>query len=169
MSYRYGNRDVDRAVLIDQLTRHDRRYKHDYAGVEQTTDDLTTACMTLDLVTTGDELEWPSFEQVLVGDAELESEVEDTLQTLRERGLIERGGTRAARPTVRTGGLWHDNSLEADGGRAGRSKSDQRSVLRRGRSTRGIVQSGFRRVPSKNRPYRKKVRYPSKPLQMTHY
>ena len=83
---------MDRAVLIDQLTRHDRRYKHDYAGVEQTTDDLTTACMTLDLVTTGDELEWPSFEQVLVGDAELESEVEDTLQTLRERGLIERVG-----------------------------------------------------------------------------
>lgn len=79
-------------LLIDQLTRHDRRYKHDYAGVEQTTDDLATACMILDLVTTGDELEWPSFEQVLMGDAELESEVEDTLETLRERGLIERVG-----------------------------------------------------------------------------
>lgn len=36
-------------LLIDQLTRHDRRYKHDYAGVEQTTDDLATACGTTTL------------------------------------------------------------------------------------------------------------------------
>lgn len=27
-------------TIVDQVTAHDRRYKHDYGGVEQTTDDL---------------------------------------------------------------------------------------------------------------------------------
>jgi hypothetical protein len=77
-------------TIIDQLTTHDRRYTHDYGGVERTTDDLVAACAKLDLVTTGDEPERPSIDQFLARDAELEPEVEATLETLRERNLIER-------------------------------------------------------------------------------
>jgi len=81
-------------TIIDQLTTHDRRYKHDYGGVEQTTDDLVAACAKLDLITSGDELELPSLDQLFATDANLEPEVEATLQTLEERGLIERVGER---------------------------------------------------------------------------
>jgi len=81
-------------TIIDQLTTHDRRYKHDYGGVERTTDDLVAACAKLDLIATGDEPERPSIDQFLARDAELEPEVEATLETLRERNLIERVGER---------------------------------------------------------------------------
>lgn len=81
-------------TIIDQLTTHDRRYKHDYGGIEKTTDDLVAACTELDLIMTGDEPELPSLEQLLTADADLESEVESALQTLEERGLIERVGER---------------------------------------------------------------------------
>ena len=39
-------------LVIDQLTTHDRRYKHDYAGVEKTTDDLVAAYTQFDIITT---------------------------------------------------------------------------------------------------------------------
>ena len=81
-------------TIIDQLTTHDRRYKHDYGGVEQTTDDLVAACTELDLITSGDEPEFPSIEQFVAADADLEPEVETTLESLQERGLIERVGER---------------------------------------------------------------------------
>ena len=79
-------------TIIDQLTTHDRRYKHDYGGVEQTTDDLVAACTELDLITSGDEL--PSIEQFVAADADLEPEVETALESLEERDLIERVGER---------------------------------------------------------------------------
>jgi len=79
-------------TIIDQLTTHDRRYKHDYGGVEQTTDDLIAACTKLDLITTGDEPELPPIDQCLARDADLEPEVETALETLREKNLIERVG-----------------------------------------------------------------------------
>ncbi|MEF8783841.1 MAG: hypothetical protein V5A39_13020 [Haloarculaceae archaeon] len=81
-------------VIIDQLTTHDRRYKHDYGGVEQTTDDLVAACTKLDLITSVDGSELPSFDELLTSDADLEPEVEAALQTLQEKGLIERIGER---------------------------------------------------------------------------
>jgi hypothetical protein len=81
-------------TIIDQLTTHDRRYKHDYGGVEKTTDDLVAACTELDLITSGDEPELPSIEQFVAADADLEPEVEKTLESLEERGLIERVGER---------------------------------------------------------------------------
>ena len=79
-------------LVIDQLTTHDRRYKHDYAGVEKTTDDLVAAYTQFDIITTEGGSEWPPFEQFLSMDLESETEVEATLQTLTERGLIERVG-----------------------------------------------------------------------------
>lgn len=81
-------------LLIDQLTTHDRRYKHDYAGVEQTTDDLVAACTEFDIITTEGGPELPSLEQLLLRDADFDSEVEAALQTLQEWGLIERVGER---------------------------------------------------------------------------
>lgn len=81
-------------TIIDQLTTHDRRYKHDYGGVEKTTDDLVAACTELDLITSEDEPELPSIEQLFAADADLEPEVETTLESLEERGLIERVGER---------------------------------------------------------------------------
>ena len=81
-------------TIIDQLTTHDRRYKHDYGGVEQTTGDLVAACTELDLITSGDEPELPSIEQFFAADADLEPEVETTLESLEELGLIERVGER---------------------------------------------------------------------------
>ena len=81
-------------LIIDQLTTHDRRYKHDYGGVEKTTDDLVAACSQLDAITTEGGSEWPSLEQLLSMDAELEPEVEAALQTLQDRGLIECVGER---------------------------------------------------------------------------
>jgi hypothetical protein len=81
-------------LIIDQLTTHDRRYTHDYGGVEQTTDDLVAACTQLDAITTEGGSDWPSLEQLLSMDAEFESEVEAALQTLQERGLVERIGER---------------------------------------------------------------------------
>ncbi|AUX07815.1 hypothetical protein AArcSl_0160 [Halalkaliarchaeum desulfuricum] len=81
-------------LLIVQLTTHDRRYKHDYGGIEKTTDDLVAACTQLDAIMTEGGSEWPSLEQLLSMDAELEPEVEAALQTLQDRGLIERVGER---------------------------------------------------------------------------
>jgi hypothetical protein len=81
-------------LLIDQLTTHDRRYKHDYAGVEQTTDDLVAACTQLDTIMTEGGSEWPPLEQLLSMDTELEPEVKAALQTLQELGLVERVGER---------------------------------------------------------------------------
>lgn len=81
-------------TIIDQLTTHDRRYKHDYGGVEKTTDELVAACTTLDAIMTTDETALPSIEQMLTADADLEPEVETALHTLQERGLIERVGER---------------------------------------------------------------------------
>jgi hypothetical protein len=79
-------------TIIDQLTTHDRRYKHDYGGVEKTTDDLVAACTELDLSTSGDEPGFPSIEQFVAADADLEPEVETTLEILEERGLTEHVG-----------------------------------------------------------------------------
>lgn len=79
-------------TIIDQLTTHDRRYKHDYGDVERTTDDLIAACTKLDLIRTGDEPELPPIDQFLARDADLEPEVETALETLREKNLIERIG-----------------------------------------------------------------------------
>ena len=81
-------------TIIDQLTTHDRRYKHDYGGVEQTTDDLVAACTKLDLIMSGDGSELPSIEQGLTAEEEREPEVEAALESLEERGLIERVGER---------------------------------------------------------------------------
>jgi len=79
-------------TIIDQLTTHDRRYKHDYGGVEKTTDDLGAACAKLALITSGDEPGLPSIEQLFSAEAERESEIETTLESLEEQGLIERVG-----------------------------------------------------------------------------
>ncbi|MFC4247655.1 hypothetical protein ACFOZ7_11845 [Natribaculum luteum] len=81
-------------TIIDQLTTHDRRYKHDYGGVEKTTDDLVAACVKHDLITSEDEPELPSLDQFFAADVDLEPAVESALQTLVERGLIERVGER---------------------------------------------------------------------------
>lgn len=81
-------------LLIDQLTTHDRRYKHDYAGIEQTTDDLVAACTQLNAIMTEGGSDWPLLEQLLSKDTEFEPEVEAALQTLQDRGLIERIGER---------------------------------------------------------------------------
>lgn len=81
-------------LIIDQLTTHDKRYKHDYGGVEQTPDDLVAACTQLDAIMAEGGPEWPSLEELLSKDVEFEPEVEAALQTLQERGLIERIGER---------------------------------------------------------------------------
>jgi hypothetical protein len=81
-------------LILDQLTTHDRRYKHDYGGVEQTTDDLVAACTQLDMLTTDGDAESPSLEQLLSMDAAFEPEVETALETLQDRGLVERVGER---------------------------------------------------------------------------
>lgn len=81
-------------AIVNQLTSHDRRYKHDYGGVEKTTDELVADCTELDTITAESEPEFPSIEQLLTAEADLEPEVETTLQTLQERGLIERVGER---------------------------------------------------------------------------
>lgn len=81
-------------TIIDQLTTHDRRYKHDYGGVETTTDDLVAACTKLDLIIQNERTELPSIDQFLARDADLEPEVETALQTLQEERLIECVGER---------------------------------------------------------------------------
>jgi len=81
-------------LLIDQLTTHDRRYKHDYAGVEKTTDDFVVACTQLDAITTEGGSEEPPLEELLSMDSEFGPEVETALQTLQERGLVECVGER---------------------------------------------------------------------------
>jgi hypothetical protein len=81
-------------VIIDQLTTHDRRYKHDYCDVERTTDDLVAACTQLDALMAEGGSEWPSLEELLSRDADFESEVEATLQTLQEQGMVEHVGER---------------------------------------------------------------------------
>jgi len=81
-------------TIIDQLTTHDRRYKHDYGGIEKTTDDLVAACANLDLIMSEDGSELPALDQLFTADTDLEPDVERALQTLEERGLIERSGER---------------------------------------------------------------------------
>jgi hypothetical protein len=81
-------------TIIDQLTTHDRRYKHDYGDVEKTTDDLVAACAKLDTITAEGRTELPSIEQLLTAEADIEPEVETVLQTLQERGLIDCVGER---------------------------------------------------------------------------
>ena len=84
---------IERAI-VNQLTSHDRRYKHDYGSIEKTTDELVADCTELDTITAESEPELPSIEQLLTAEADLEPEVETTLQTLQERGLIECVGER---------------------------------------------------------------------------
>jgi capsule polysaccharide export protein KpsE/RkpR len=81
-------------TIVDQLTIHDRRYKHDYGGVEKTTDELVVDCTKLDAITAESGPKLPSIEQLLTAEANLEPEVETTLQTLQEHDLIERVGER---------------------------------------------------------------------------
>jgi len=81
-------------TIIDQLTTHDRRYKHDYGGIEKTTGDLVAACANLDLIMSEDGSELPALDQLFTADTDLEPDVERALQTLEERGLIERSGER---------------------------------------------------------------------------
>jgi hypothetical protein len=81
-------------TIIDQLTIHDRRYKHDYGGVEKTTDELVADCTELDAITAESGPKLPSIEQLLTAEADLEPEVEAALHTLQERGLIKRIGER---------------------------------------------------------------------------
>ena len=84
---------IERAI-VNQLTSHDKRYKHDYGGIEKTTDELVADCTELDTITAESESELPPIEQLLTAEADLEPEVETTLQTLQERGLIECVGER---------------------------------------------------------------------------
>lgn len=81
-------------LLVNQLTTYDRRYKHDFAGVEKTSDDLIVASTQLDAITTEDGAAWPPLEDLLTLDSDLECEVEASLQTLEDRGLLERVGER---------------------------------------------------------------------------
>lgn len=84
---------IERAI-VNQLTSHDRRYKHDYGDIEKTTDELVADCTELDTITAESEPELPSIEQLLTAEADLEPEVESVLETLQERGLIECVGER---------------------------------------------------------------------------
>jgi hypothetical protein len=84
-------------LIVNQLTTHDRRYKHDYGGVEQTTDDLVAACAQLDAILTEDRGDVPSLEQLLSMEAAFESDVESALGTLQKKSLIERAGERERR------------------------------------------------------------------------
>lgn len=81
-------------LLLNQLTTHDRRYKHDYAGVEKTTDDLVAACTHFDTVIADGTFDRSSLEQLLSTDTAFEPEVEVTLDSLQDRGLIECVGER---------------------------------------------------------------------------
>jgi hypothetical protein len=114
---------IERAI-IGQLTTHDKRYKHDYGGVEKTTDDLVAACTKLDLITSDDKTELPSVEQFLARDADLEPEVETVLETLQEKNLIERIGERERlgppfeRGDYRTTALWEPTVEERAEARA---------------------------------------------------
>lgn len=91
-------------VLIDQLTTHDKRYKHDYAAVEKTTDELVAACTQLDALTAAGGFEDISFEQLLSQDVAFEAEVETALQALEQRDLIECVGEQRRRgPPLESG------------------------------------------------------------------
>lgn len=81
-------------LLIDQLTTHDERYKHDYGDVERTTDELVGACMRLDSVLTTAESEPSSIEEFLSAEEKYDSWVNDALQSLQNRELVERVGER---------------------------------------------------------------------------
>lgn len=81
-------------LLIDQLSTRDHRYKHEYAGVERSTDELIAACIRLETLTSEGEASLQSLEQLLARDAEIEPEVVEALRTLQEIGLVERVGER---------------------------------------------------------------------------
>jgi hypothetical protein len=84
-------------LIVNQVTVHDRRYKHDYGGVEQTTDDLVAACAQPDIIMTKGRNELPSLGQLLSMEATFESDVESALGTLQKKSLVERAGERERR------------------------------------------------------------------------
>lgn len=91
-------------VLIDQLTTHDKRYKHDYAGVKQTTDELVAACTQLDALTAAGGFEDLPLEQLLSQDTAFEAEVETALQALDDQDLVECVGEQQRRgPPLESG------------------------------------------------------------------
>lgn len=81
-------------LLIDQLTTHDERYTHDYGEVDRPTDELVGACMRLDSVQITAESESSSIEEFHSVEEKYDSWVNDALQSLQNRGSVERVGER---------------------------------------------------------------------------
>lgn len=73
-------------TIIQELSFHDERYKHDYGGREGSTETLIADCAHLkDLTSDGPML---MFENLAQQHAEIEDDVEEAAQRLHRKGLL---------------------------------------------------------------------------------
>jgi hypothetical protein len=77
-------------TIIQRLSTHDRRYKHDYGGLEADTDELVMACGYLKSLDEDDAR--PGMMETLQHEEEIEEDVEDAIETLRDMGLLTKAG-----------------------------------------------------------------------------
>lgn len=74
-------------VIIQQLSHHDRQYKHDYRSGKDSTAGFVVDCGYLETMMIGDDIH-PSFEQSFDVEETLEPDVRDALKTLHQQELI---------------------------------------------------------------------------------
>lgn len=80
---------IERTIL-QRLSTHDRRYKHDYGGVEADTSELVMTCASLKSL---DEDDGRSrMMETLQHEEEIEEDVEDAIETLRDRDFLTKAG-----------------------------------------------------------------------------
>jgi len=80
---------IERAI-IQRLSTHDRRYKHDYGGLEADTEELVMECSYLKALD-GDGTR-PGMMQNIQHENEIRGDVEDVIETLQDRSLLTKAG-----------------------------------------------------------------------------
>lgn len=92
-------------LIIQQLSHHDRRYKHDYRSKEEPTSEFVVGCGYLETMVSGKDIQ-PSFGESMKVEKQLEPEVENALRTLQQQDLI----TKTREQTL--GGLFGQEDVD---------------------------------------------------------
>jgi hypothetical protein len=77
-------------TIIQRLSNHDRRYRHDYEGLEATTGELVMQCGYLKSL--DDNGARPGMMETLRQEEQIEGDVEDAIETLQNKDFLKRAG-----------------------------------------------------------------------------
>ena len=77
-------------TIIQRLSTHDRRYKHDYGGLEADTGELVMECAYLKSL--DEDGTRPGMMENILDEKEIRENVEDAIETLRDKGFLTKAG-----------------------------------------------------------------------------